>query len=76
MLQQLQPGATKIEPWDNSYRPQLVQKQSYGYDRQEARKYFQYDRVRDGILKLTEDMFGVEIRPWKTPNLGQAGRIL
>jgi len=67
MLQQLQPGATKIEPWDNSYLSQLVQKQSYGYDRQEARKYFQYDRVRDGILKLTEDMFGVEIRPWKTP---------
>ena len=30
-------------------------------------KYFQYDKVRDGILKLTEDMFGVEIRPWNTP---------
>ena len=45
----------------------LVQKQSYGYDRQEARKYFTYDNVRDGILKLTEDMFGVDIRPWKTP---------
>ena len=71
MLQQLQPGATKIEPWDNSYLSQLVQKQSYGYDRQEARKYFQYDRVRDGILKLTEDMFGVEIRPWKTPTWDQ-----
>ena len=46
---------------------QLVQKQSYGYDRQEARKYFDYDNVRDGILKLTEDMFGVDIRPWNTP---------
>ena len=34
---------------------------------QEARKYFAYDNVRDGILKLTEDMFGVDIRPWKTP---------
>jgi thimet oligopeptidase len=66
-LQQLQPGATKLEPWDNAYVSQLVQKQSYGYDRQEARKYFNYDNVRDGILKLTEDMFGVEIRPWKTP---------
>ena len=37
------------------------------YDRKEARKYFAYDNVRDGILKLTEDMFGVDIRPWKTP---------
>jgi thimet oligopeptidase len=66
VLQQLQPGATRLQPWDNSYVGQLVQKQSYGYDRQEARKYFQYDKVRDGILKLTEDMFGVDIKPWKT----------
>jgi len=67
MLQQLQPGATKLQPWDSSYVSQLVQKASYGYDRQEARKYFQYDHVRDGILKLTENLFGVDIRPWNTP---------
>jgi thimet oligopeptidase len=67
MLQQLQPGATKLQPWDSSYVSNLVQKQSYGYDRQEARKYFTYSRVRDGILKLTEELFGVDIRPWKTP---------
>jgi len=67
LLQQTQPGATKIEPWDNSYLSRLVQKQSYGYDRQEARNYFAYDNVRDGILQLTEQMFGVDIRPWNTP---------
>lgn len=66
LLQQLYPGATKIEPWDNSFIGALVQKQSYGYDQQEARKYFAYDNVRDGILRLTQEMFGVEIRPWKT----------
>jgi len=67
MLQTLQPGATKLQPWDSGYVSNLVQKQSYGYDRQEARKYFTYSRVRDGILKLTEDLFGVDIGPWKTP---------
>lgn len=66
-LQKLQPGATKLEPWDNSFVSRVVQKESYGYDRQEARNYFAYDNVRDGILKLTQDMFGVEIRPWNTP---------
>ena len=66
-LKQIQPGSTKLEPWDNGYVGRLVQKQSYGYDRQEARNYFNYDNVRDGILKLTEDMFGVDIRPWNTP---------
>jgi thimet oligopeptidase len=67
VLQQFQPGATKLDPWDNAYVSNLVQKQSYGYDTQEARKYFAYDNVRDGILKLTEDLFGVDIRPWNTP---------
>ena len=67
VLQQLEPGAIALQPWDNAYVGQLVQKQSYGYDRQEARRYFRYNQVRDGILKLTEDMFGVDIRPWKTP---------
>ena len=67
VLQRLEPGATRLQPWDNAYVSRLVQKESYGYDRQEARNYFQYGNVRDGILKLTEDMFGVDIRPWKTP---------
>jgi len=67
MLQTLQPGATRLQPWDSGYVSNLVQKQSYGYDRQEARKYFTYTKVRDGILKLTEDLFGVDIRPWQTP---------
>ena len=66
VLQQIKPGATRIEAWDNGYLTPIVQKQSYGYDRQEARKYFAYNNVRDGILKLTEELFGVDIRPWQT----------
>lgn len=66
LLQQLQPGATKLNPWDNGYISQLVQKQSYGYDQQASRQYFQYNKVRDGIVQLTEDLFGVDVRPWKT----------
>ena len=60
------PGATKIEPWNSGYLTNLVQKQGYALDRQELRKYFAYNDVRDGILKLTEDLFGVDIRPWRT----------
>lgn len=66
LLQRFEPGATKIKPWDNAMLSNLVQKESYGYDTQQARQYFAYNNVRDGILKLTEDLFGVDIRPWKT----------
>lgn len=60
------PGATSFQLWDNAYLSNLVQKRDFAYDRQEARQYFAYDNVRDGILRLTEDLFGVKIRPWQT----------
>ena len=60
------PGATAFNPWDNAILSQQVQKRDFAYDRQVARQYFAYDKVRDGILRLTEDLFGVTIRPWKT----------
>lgn len=63
-LRELEPSAAAVELWQNGYATQRVQKSLYGFDRQEARKYFAYDNVRDGILKLTEDLFGVTIRPW------------
>jgi thimet oligopeptidase len=62
----IDPAATTLQPWNDAYVSGIVQKQSYAYDPQEVRKYFAYDNVRDGILKLTENLFGVEIRPWKT----------
>lgn len=60
------PGATTFNPWDNAWLGQQVQKRDFAYDRQEARQYFAYDNVRDGILRLTQDLFGVTIRPWQT----------
>ncbi len=60
------PDAGSFNPWDNAFLAQQVQKRDFAYDRQEARQYFAYDQVRDGILRLTGDLFGVTIRPWKT----------
>ena len=62
---QLDPQGT-FDFWDTGYVGQLIRKESYNVDPQEVRQYFAYDNVRDGILKLTEDLFGVDIRPWKT----------
>ncbi|HTN15733.1 MAG TPA: M3 family metallopeptidase [Sphingomonadaceae bacterium] len=67
VLQELRPGATDIKFWETGWLSPIVQQRYYDYNPQEARKYFAYNDVRDGILKLTQDLFGVEIRPWKTP---------
>jgi thimet oligopeptidase len=67
VLRELRPGAERIEFWQTGWLSPKVQQRFYAYSPQEARQYFAYDNVRDGILELTEDLFGVDIRPWNTP---------
>ena len=66
-LKKDEPNATSVEVWQSAYIQNLLRLEDYALDAQEVRTYFQYDRVRDGIFKLTEDLFGVEIEPWDTP---------
>lgn len=60
------PGATSYGAWNNSFLTNQVAKADYAYDRSALRPYFAYNRVRDGLLALTQELFGVTIRPWKT----------
>jgi thimet oligopeptidase len=66
VYQSTHPGATTYPSWDNSWLSNQVQVRDFAYDSQAARQYFAYDNVRDGILRLTETLFGVTIRPWQT----------
>lgn len=66
-LKQIDPKATTVPAWSVGYLQQLVRKEKFNVDPQEVRQYFAYNNVRDGILKLAQDLFQVEIRPWKTP---------
>lgn len=66
VLRQIDPGAERVERWQTGYISNLTQQQLFDYNSQEARQYFAYNNVRDGVLELTEDLFGVEIRQWDT----------
>ncbi|RZA06749.1 MAG: tetraacyldisaccharide 4'-kinase, partial [Proteobacteria bacterium] len=66
VLKDLRPGATEIAFHETGWLAPIVQQRYYDYNPQEARKYFAYNNVRDGILELTQDLFGVEIRKWNT----------
>ncbi|MBT3204840.1 MAG: Zn-dependent oligopeptidase [Gammaproteobacteria bacterium] len=65
-LRQINPDADIVQVWQSGYVDNLIRKQLYDLDAKEVREYFDFQNVRDGILKLTENLFGVEIRPWKT----------
>ncbi len=65
-LKKIDPAATEVQVWQKRYLQNRIRQAEYAFDSQEVRQYFQYEKVRDGIFKLTEDLFGVKIRPWVT----------
>ncbi len=53
------PEASRYEVWDRLYYRAKVQREKYQVDSQEVRAYFSYPNVRDGILALYGELFGV-----------------
>ncbi len=65
-MQKIDPNVKKVNDWQKLYAENLIKKEQYQLDSQEIRQYFQYEKVREGIFDLTEALFRVKIRPWKT----------
>ena len=66
-LQKDDPNVTALGAWSTSYASALIRKEDYAVDPQVIRQYLRYDKVENGILRLVEDLFAVELRPWQTP---------
>jgi thimet oligopeptidase len=56
------PGATSVDAWDSAYLQELVKNDLYKYDSQTVRPYFEYRRVKQGVMDLTSKMFGIAFR--------------
>lgn len=56
------PAAIQVEDWERSFYERLVKEEQYGFDPQQARQYFDFKRVQQGLFDLTGKMFGVEYR--------------
>jgi thimet oligopeptidase len=54
-----QPGATALEPWDFDYYEDLVKAERFGFDSQAVRPWFEYGRVRQGVMEITGALWGV-----------------
>ncbi|HEX8669945.1 MAG TPA: M3 family metallopeptidase [Allosphingosinicella sp.] len=60
------PAVRELGAWSSSYASRLIRTEEYQVDPQVVRQYFAFDKVKGGIFTLTQDLFGVEIRPWQT----------
>ena len=54
--------APYVGAWDRFYYVQKIQAERYGVDPAEVRAYFEFHRVKKGILDLAQQLFGVTFR--------------
>jgi thimet oligopeptidase len=62
-----EPEAPGFDAADASYYMELVRREQFDLDAQEVRRYFDFDRVRKGLLDVTSRLFGIEYQPVDTP---------
>jgi thimet oligopeptidase len=56
------PAAARVEPWDSAYLQERIKAEQYGFESQSVRPYFEYTRVKDGVLDVTAKLFGITYR--------------
>jgi len=62
LKQQKDPNATVIQPWEKAYYLEKLQMQKFDFDSQALRPYFEYHRVKKGLLDITSKLYGIEYR--------------
>jgi thimet oligopeptidase len=52
-------AATDVKPWETSYLVERIRVEQFNVDSQEVRPYFQYEKVKQGVLDTTARLFGI-----------------
>lgn len=58
-LRKTDPDAQEVPDWQRAYLEEQVRRDKYALNSQEIRSYFSYAKVRQGILDLTSQMYGI-----------------
>jgi len=57
------PKATAVDGSEYLYYEELVRREKYSFNAQEARKYFDFKQTEAGLLSVTGTLFGIEYKP-------------
>lgn len=61
------PAADAVQPWDNLHLTDRVRAERFAFDSQAIRPYFEYHAVKDGIMRLSEQLFGITFERAEQP---------
>ena len=53
-------GGFDLEPWDHRYYAEKVRKAKYDFDRAEVGQYLQLDKMRDAMLWVARELYGMQ----------------
>jgi oligopeptidase A len=60
-------GIEQLEAWDLAYASEKLREQRYAFSAQEVKEYFPEPKVIDGLFKLVQTLFAVNIAPDTAP---------
>ena len=66
------PEAERVHEWEFGYLVEAVKRRRFDFDSQAVRPYFAYSAVEDGLLRLSERLYGIEIVPVENPDVWHA----
>lgn len=55
-------SATQVMGFERSYLEEKYKKRQFNFDSQSVRPYFRFEKVRDGLLALTGELFGISYK--------------
>ncbi|MFN7197353.1 MAG: M3 family metallopeptidase, partial [Hylemonella sp.] len=60
-------GLTELKPWDNAFASERLKQARYAFSDNEVKQYFTEPKVLDGLFRIIETVFEVQIRPDTAP---------
>ena len=60
-------SATRLRVADLPYAAELIRREQYSVDKREVRAYFPFERVKQGVLAIGAEFFGLEFRKVDVP---------
>ncbi len=63
-VRQDRPDAEVLDAADSRFYTETIKREQHRVDAQEVRRYFTFDRVRQGLLDVTGRLFGLATSAW------------
>ena len=60
-------GLTDMQAWDVAYVSEKLREEKYAFSDIEVKQYFPEDKVKAGLFKVVETIFGVQVRKTDAP---------